>query len=460
MLKRVCGLLATAGAGAVACALVSVEKAEAFWVQPPSGAPAFHYGAWRAPGGSADGASDLRGNVGDAETGANTPAGTGAFAGRSRGAGGALQPTGPSGDAAGTGQGAGGPVTAFGEFKGGFSPRQTTGEGGSSTASGASGGESGASQTYGRKDTSSTGQTSHAGASASFKPAGVPASFKTASTPGGFSGAGRSGLKGGNFKPPSHPGTGSGTGQTIGSGGSTKTPGQPTSGPTTQTTGSSPTLNLQSGAGPSADPGLKPGDTVTYTSYGLGYTSQVYIIDPPGNSGYYNAGMFQLQTTAHGTVLAFCVDLPTQILNSGTYTVGTSSSLSTSLKLTTTQIGEIGAVLVHAEGLIGDATSTNTAGDIGAALQLVIWDIEYAPDFAFAASGVILSDYTAYLSDVQNDVWPEFFNYVSLNEAGNQTLVALPEPSTWAMMGVGFAGLGFASWRASRKKTKALAAAG
>lgn len=35
--------------------------------------------------------------------------------------------------------------------------------------------------------------------------------------------------------------------------------------------------------------------------------------------------------------------------------------------------------------------------------------------------------------------------------------VATPEPSTWVMMGLGFAGLGFAGWRAQRK-TAALAA--
>jgi hypothetical protein len=35
--------------------------------------------------------------------------------------------------------------------------------------------------------------------------------------------------------------------------------------------------------------------------------------------------------------------------------------------------------------------------------------------------------------------------------------VATPEPSTWVMMGLGFAGPGFAGWRAQRK-TPALAA--
>jgi len=40
---------------------------------------------------------------------------------------------------------------------------------------------------------------------------------------------------------------------------------------------------------------------------------------------------------------------------------------------------------------------------------------------------------------------------------GNVTTLAAPEPSTWAMMLLGFAGLGFMGWRGSRK-TAALAA--
>jgi PEP-CTERM motif len=42
------------------------------------------------------------------------------------------------------------------------------------------------------------------------------------------------------------------------------------------------------------------------------------------------------------------------------------------------------------------------------------------------------------------------------NSPDNQW-VATPEPSTWAMMFLGFAGLGFMGWRGSRK-TAALAA--
>jgi hypothetical protein len=43
------------------------------------------------------------------------------------------------------------------------------------------------------------------------------------------------------------------------------------------------------------------------------------------------------------------------------------------------------------------------------------------------------------------------------NGSGVPFTVSIPEPSTWAMMLLGFAGLGFAGWRAQRK-TAALAA--
>ena len=52
-----------------------------------------------------------------------------------------------------------------------------------------------------------------------------------------------------------------------------------------------------------------------------------------------------------------------------------------------------------------------------------------------------------------NNVEPYYPTVVDLGPSGP----GAPEPSTWAMMALGFAGLGFASFRASRKSA-ALAA--
>src|SRR5260370_11377208 len=45
------------------------------------------------------------------------------------------------------------------------------------------------------------------------------------------------------------------------------------------------------------------------------------------------------------------------------------------------------------------------------------------------------------------------------NLLDNVVLSAVPEPSTWAMMILGFAGIGFMAYRRSRKNTMALTAA-
>ena len=50
-----------------------------------------------------------------------------------------------------------------------------------------------------------------------------------------------------------------------------------------------------------------------------------------------------------------------------------------------------------------------------------------------------------------DDVHPTEAGHLLTAEFALDALNAVPEPSTWAMMLVGFAGLGFAGWRASRK---------
>jgi len=54
---------------------------------------------------------------------------------------------------------------------------------------------------------------------------------------------------------------------------------------------------------------------------------------------------------------------------------------------------------------------------------------------------------TDLLGAIGTDI-PLFYGFHVLVEAGNQTLItdSIPEPSTWAMMLLGFAGLGFAGY--------------
>jgi hypothetical protein len=52
---------------------------------------------------------------------------------------------------------------------------------------------------------------------------------------------------------------------------------------------------------------------------------------------------------------------------------------------------------------------------------------------------------------------PGTFNATAIYDPLQITITSVPEPSTWAMLTIGFAGLGFAGYRASRKSA-ALAA--
>ena len=114
---------------------------------------------------------------------------------------------------------------------------------------------------------------------------------------------------------------------------------------------------------------------------------------------------------------------------------------------------------------IGYAAYENGTGtaDIYAGLARAIWDIEYntngntesvsgsptvnaliATDIAYAVAHP--SSYSLSLFPGANG---QAFGYGQVFSSG------VPEPSTWAMMIVGFAGLGFAGYRRAKAKTVA-----
>ena len=79
------------------------------------------------------------------------------------------------------------------------------------------------------------------------------------------------------------------------------------------------------------------------------------------------------------------------------------------------------------------------------------------PALGFAAQNKMLDTYSQMFATVPGDTYTYTFNY-SNNTAGHGfmpselvvTLTAVPEASTWAMLLLGFAGLGFASYRVRR----------
>jgi hypothetical protein len=63
-----------------------------------------------------------------------------------------------------------------------------------------------------------------------------------------------------------------------------------------------------------------------------------------------------------------------------------------------------------------------------------------------------------YDSDAISGVWAPFTGYSALSYTNDQTLTSnqtvfavIPELSTWEMVMIGFAGLGFAGYRSTRK---------
>jgi hypothetical protein len=85
----------------------------------------------------------------------------------------------------------------------------------------------------------------------------------------------------------------------------------------------------------------------------------------------------------------------------------------------------------------------------------------YNPAFVTLNGGSIPSSFNTLLTGME--AGEAYFNIHTVNFPGGEIRgflhAAVPEPSTWAMMLLGFAGVGFMAYRRSRKNTMALTAA-
>lgn len=206
--------------------------------------------------------------------------------------------------------------------------------------------------------------------------------------------------------------------------------------------------------------------TLNYTGFTV--TGDPITINTP-HSGSGVAGEIRMTTTS-GTVDAWCIDVFNDLQGSGTYNIGPSSGAAGSPgvpSLSPTQLGEIGALVAHGDSLVAHPGSYS-GSDVAAAIQIAIWTVEYDPSFGYKALGPPVdaappnpSGLVAYyLSEVgTGNPWGlnNHFDVLSYtdNQTGvsNQSLVTttVPEASTWAMMLMGFAGLGMAGYRSSRR---------
>jgi hypothetical protein len=132
----------------------------------------------------------------------------------------------------------------------------------------------------------------------------------------------------------------------------------------------------------------------------------------------------------------------------GTQTL-TNEGYGSGAALSTAQIGQIGALITHANP---------TSGYWDAATQIAIWDVEYnggkTANSPFAGSGVNAADVNTLLTDSSTQ-WAAVTNLKVFEGPGNQTMVsAVPIPGALPLFGGALAGLGVLARRRARKTAK------
>ena len=142
--------------------------------------------------------------------------------------------------------------------------------------------------------------------------------------------------------------------------------------------------------------------------------------------------------------------------------------------MTSDQIGKMGALAVFGDYLVAHPPGSLTPDEIAAAIQIAMWDVEYGATFTYDPLGAPIDGpppgtsglVGEYLADVgTGNPWGVYTGFTVLytdETVNDQTLIwaapgvhttgGSPEPSTWAMMLLGFAGLGFAGYRRVQAK--------
>jgi hypothetical protein len=173
----------------------------------------------------------------------------------------------------------------------------------------------------------------------------------------------------------------------------------------------------------------------------------------------YYASPIQLTTSTDGTFLAYCGDL-FDTLHAGSYSWGdlTRNGLGGTLgTLDDAQLRQVGALVtlgLSAWGL-GD-------GMMAAAAQLAIWSVEYRnvpnvqADIESGVSNGLLADLHKLMTDSETNDGTYARALIPSDGSQNQQMLtrqvaAVPEPSTWAMMILGFSGVGFMAYRRKGK---------
>jgi PEP-CTERM motif len=189
----------------------------------------------------------------------------------------------------------------------------------------------------------------------------------------------------------------------------------------------------------------------TFTDITTGFADNAGIIQGPGFSGQdapWTTPIF-LTTATGETFETYCDDLFHNITISGqqnlTYVTG----------LVTTN-GSGGVLSEATSNIMGQITRIGldafAAGnfDLAIAAQGADWQLEdYGPGPVTSPNAVVEGDILTLLETVHNNGTGYAHGLISLQGDQDQILAspAVPEPSTWAMMLLGFIGLGYAARR-------------
>jgi hypothetical protein len=192
-----------------------------------------------------------------------------------------------------------------------------------------------------------------------------------------------------------------------------------------------------------------PYQLLSYSTLDNSGTSAFNVSMPGVNYSNY-AGPIQLNTD-HGTFLAFCMDLLHSL------TAGASYNL---VPLGSGNGFNLNAVQIHqmeAAANIGFAAWTNqTLGYqlVAEAAQLAIWKIEYGNALNVTANGTLGDHFNSILTAAAfaNADDTGIAQFVPVNSGSTQAMLVqfaspVPEPATWAMMILGFFGVGFMAYR-------------
>jgi PEP-CTERM motif len=199
---------------------------------------------------------------------------------------------------------------------------------------------------------------------------------------------------------------------------------------------------------------------INYDSYSTpdnaGFNIATTTADGATDTPYsYYTGPVVSSLDGGGSLTVYCVDLNHFLAGSGMYTTGIldhNGEGQTITEFDSNRIGHIAAIGAAALGINDTAHQ-----DLAAAAQAAIWDIAYDMDNPHSVTGDM-----AFSKDLSDLLFDPFANvgYATalLVPAGvdNQEMVtgfaaSAPEPSTWAMMLLGFAGLGYAGFRRTRQ---------